>query len=41
MEQILIEVGTVQDKELLLALLPRLNARVVDPQSDKEKKQHF
>ncbi|GAB4025729.1 hypothetical protein [Spirosoma gilvum] len=38
MEQILIEVDTVKDKELLLALLPRLNARVVDQQSISEKK---
>ena len=29
MEQILIEVDTPEDKELLLALLPRLNSRVV------------
>lgn len=29
MEQITVEVGTAADKELLLALLPKLNARVV------------
>ena len=30
MEQILIEVDTKEDKELLLALLPKLNSRVVN-----------
>ncbi|GAB3996388.1 hypothetical protein GCM10028807_38800 [Spirosoma daeguense] len=41
MEKILIEVDTIQDKELLLALLPRLNARVVDQQNVTEKKAAF
>ena len=29
MEQILIEVGTPEDKKILLSLLPKLNSRVV------------
>ncbi|QDK80334.1 hypothetical protein EXU85_17685 [Spirosoma sp. KCTC 42546] len=41
MEQLLIEVDTPQDKELLLALLPRLNARVVDRQDIDKKKNDF
>ena len=41
MEQILIEVDTPADKEILLALLPRLNSRVVDPQNAAKKKEDF
>ena len=39
MERILIEVDTPEDKELLLALLPRLNSRVVDNLCAKEQKE--
>lgn len=41
MEKILIEVDTPEDKELLLALLPRLNSRVVDQQSAQQKNAAF
>lgn len=41
MEQLLIEVDTPQDKALLLALLPRLNARVVNQESIDKKKEDF
>ncbi|MBD2755239.1 hypothetical protein [Spirosoma validum] len=41
MEKILIEVDTPEDKELLLALLPRLNSRVVDQQSVQQKNAAF
>ena len=41
MEQILIEVETSADKELLLALLPRLNSRVVDPEEAERKRGAF
>lgn len=39
MEQILIEVDTLQDKELLLALLPSLNSRVVSSITPEAKAQ--
>ncbi len=41
MEQILIEVGTPADKEVLLALLPKLNSRVVDPEETEKKRVAF
>lgn len=41
MEQILIEVDTPQDKELLLALLPKLNSRVIASIPDQAKKAIF
>ena len=41
MEKILIEVDTPEDKQLLLALLPRLNSRVVNEQTAQQKKESF
>lgn len=41
MEQLLIEVDTPQDKELLMALLPRLNARVINRERVEGEKNAF
>ncbi len=40
MERILIEVDTPEDRELLLALLPRLNSRVVKGDNSKVENPH-
>lgn len=41
MSQLLIEIDSEEDKALLLALLPRLHARVINSEDTKLKKDRF
>lgn len=41
MSQLLIEIDSEEDKALLLALLPRLHARVINSEDSKLKKDRF